>query len=128
MLNISIIAGRIVRDPELRTTTGGTTVTNFSVAVDRDRPEMDGTRSVDFLDVVAWRQTAEFIARNFVKGQGIIIQGRLQKRTWTDKDGAKRSQTEIVAANAYFNGDAPRGDVKAADFADLDADDDALPF
>jgi single-strand DNA-binding protein len=103
MLNHIVVMGRLTRDPELRTTQTGTPVVSFTVAVDRDFADRDtGTRQTDFIDVVAWRTTAEFVARNYAKGDMVIIMGRLQLRDWIDKEGQKRRNAEIVAETVYF--------------------------
>ena len=108
MLNHSVIMGRLVRDPELRRTGSGVAVASFRVAVDRDfAPKDGGERKADFIDCVAWRQTGEFISKYFAKGRMIVVDGRLEMRDWTDKDGNKRTSAEIVVANAYF-GDSKR--------------------
>ena len=108
MLNHIVIMGRLVRDPELRRTGTGIAVASFRVAVDRDfAPKDGGERKADFIDCVAWRQTGEFISKYFTKGRMIVVDGRLEMRDWTDKDGNKRTTAEIVVANAYF-GDSKR--------------------
>ena len=108
MLNHIVIMGRLVRDPELRRTGNGIAVASFRVAVDRDfAPKDGGERKADFIDCVAWRQTGEFISKYFTKGRMIVVDGRLEMRDWTDKDGNKRTSAEIVVANAYF-GDSKR--------------------
>ena len=108
MLNRIVIMGRLVRDPELRTTQAGISVTSFTVAVDRDFKSRDsGEKSTDFIDVVAWRQTAEFVCKYFSKGRMAVVEGRLQIRDWTDKEGNKRRSAEVVADNVYF-GDSKR--------------------
>ena len=108
MLNHITIMGRLVRDPELRRTGSGIAVASFRVAVDRDfAPKDGGERKADFIDCVAWRQTGEFISKYFTKGRMIVVDGRLEMRDWTDKDGNKRTSAEIVVANAYF-GDSKR--------------------
>ena len=108
MLNRIIIMGRLVRDPELRTTQSGTPVTSFTLAVDRDFKNKDsGEKSTDFIDVVAWRQTAEFVCKYFAKGRMAVAEGRLQIREWKDKDGNNRHTAEVVAENVYF-GDSKR--------------------
>ncbi len=108
MLNHIVIMGRLVRDPELRRTGSGVAVASFRVAVDRDfAPKDGGERKADFIDCVAWRQTGEFISKYFTKGRMIIVDGRLEMRDWTDKEGNKRTSAEIVVANAYF-GDSKR--------------------
>ena len=107
MLNNVIIMGRLTRDPELRRTQSGTAVTSFTMAVDRDFKSQSGEKETDFIDVVAWRQTAEFVSRFFTKGRMAVVEGRLQMRDWTDKDGNKRTSAEVVAENVYF-GDSKR--------------------
>ena len=108
MLNRIIIMGRLVRDPELRTTQSGIPVTSFTLAVDRDFKSRDnGEKSTDFIDVVAWRQTAEFVCKYFTKGRMAIAEGRLQIREWKDRDGNNRRTAEVVADNVYF-GDSKR--------------------
>lgn len=108
MLNRIIIMGRLVRDPELRTTQTGISVTSFTLAVDRDFKSRDsGEKSTDFIDVVAWRQTAEFVCKYFSKGRMAVAEGRLQIRDWKDRDGNNRRSAEVVADNVYF-GDSKR--------------------
>lgn len=107
MLNKVIIMGRLVKDPELRRTQSGTAVTSFRIAVDRDFKGQDGSKQADFFDVVAWRATAEFVSKYFTKGRMAVVEGRLQIRDWTDKDGGKRRSAEVIADNVYF-GDSKR--------------------
>ena len=108
MLNHITLMGRLVRDPELRRTGSGIAVASFRIAVDRDySPKDGGERKADFIDCVAWRQTGEFISKYFTKGRMIVVDGRLEMRDWTDKEGNKRTSAEIVVANAYF-GDSKR--------------------
>ena len=108
MLNHITIMGRLVRDPELRRTGSGIAVASFTVAVDRDFGGRDGgERETDFIDCVAWRQTGEFVSKYFTKGRMIVVSGRLQIRSWNDKDGNKRRTAEVVADNCYF-GDSKR--------------------
>ena len=108
MLNKIFLMGRLTRDPELRRTQTGTPVASFSLAVDRDfKDKATGDRTTDFIDVVAWRQTGEFVSRYFTKGRMAVVEGRLQIRDWTDKDGNKRRSAEVVADNVYF-GDSKR--------------------
>ena len=157
MLNHITIMGRLTRDPELRRTGSGVAVASFTVAVDRDFGGRDGgERETDFIDCVAWRQTGEFVSKYFTKGRMIVVSGRLQIRSWTDKDGNKRRTAEVVADNCYFgdskrDGDsgssyggnsfsnaysAPAGfggysapaSAPASDFAMLEDDDAQLPF
>ena len=115
MLNRIIIMGRLVRDPELRTTQSGISVTSFTLAVDRDFKSRDsGEKNTDFIDVVAWRQTAEFVCKYFSKGRMAIAEGRLQIREWKDRDGNNRRSAEVVADNVYF-GDSKRDSAPSGD-------------
>ena len=108
MLNKIIIMGRLTRDPELRHTQSGTAVASFSLAVNRDfKDKTTGEKSTDFIDVVAWRNSAEFVSRYFTKGRMAVVEGRLQIRPWQDRDGNKRRSAEVVADNVYF-GDSKR--------------------
>ncbi len=104
MLNCAVIMGRLTADPELRTTGNGTSVTSFSVAVDRNYQRQGQERQTDFINVVAWRQTAEFVSRYFRKGQMIAVQGSIQTRSYEDRNGNKRTAVEIVADNVSFCG------------------------
>ena len=143
MLNCAVIMGRLTADPELRQTPSGVSVTRFTVAVDRGYVKAGEERKADFINVVAWRQTAEFVTRYFSKGSMIAVQGSIQTGSY-EKDGVKRSTFEVVADNVSFCGSksesgtsgAPRTPVAAApsfsngsadDFAAM-ADDDDLPF
>ncbi len=109
MLNQIIIMGRLTRDPELRYTQNQTPVCSFRIACDRDFPKSKDSNEhdTDFIDVVAWRSTAEFVSKYFTKGRMAVVKGRLQMRDWTDKEGSKRISAEIVADSVYF------GDSKA---------------
>ena len=102
MLNKIIIMGRLTRDPELRRTGSGTAVTSFSLACDRDFKSQSGDKETDFIEVVAWKNTAEFVSKYFSKGRMAVVEGRLQIRDWTDKAGNKRTTAEVVADNVYF--------------------------
>ena len=103
MLNRIVIMGRLTRDPELRRTQSGTACAAFTLAVDRDfKDRSTGERGTDFVDVVAWRQTGDFVSRYFSKGRVAVVEGRLQVRDWVDQDGRKRRSTEIVAESVYF--------------------------
>ncbi len=103
MLNHIVLMGRLTRDPELRRTQSGISVASFTLAVDRDFQSRDGgEKQTDFIDIVAWRNTAEFVSRYFTKGQLAVVSGRLQIRDWTDRDGGKRRSAEVVADNVYF--------------------------
>ena len=150
MLNHITIMGRLTRDPELRRTGSGVAVASFTVAVDRDFSGRDGgERETDFIDCVAWRNSGEFVSKYFTKGSMIVVSGRLQIRSWTDKEGNKRRTAEVVADNCYFGesrrseGGSPAGSYSApaagfggysapaapaSDFAMLDDDDAQLPF
>ena len=107
MLNKIVLMGRLTRDPELRRTQSGTAVTSFSLAVDRDFKSQSGEKETDFIDIVAWRNTAEFVNKYFSKGRMAVVEGRLQIRDWTDRDGGKRRSAEVIADNVYF-GDSKR--------------------
>lgn len=131
MLNKIFIMGRLTRDPELRRTQNGTAVTSFTLAVDRDFKNLDGTKDTDFIDVVAWRNTAEFVSKYFSKGRMAVVEGRLQLRDWTDKDGNKRRNAEVLADNIYFGDakkDADSGAARPIGFTEIDEDDGDLPF
>lgn len=117
MLNHINLMGRLTRDPELRYTQSGTPVASFSLAVDRDFGSKEsGERQTDFIDIVAWRQTAEFVSKYFSKGRMAVVSGRLQIRDWQDKDGNKRRSAEVVADNIYF-GDSKRDNAAGGDSA-----------
>ena len=103
MLNRIILMGRLTRDPELRHTQQGTAVASFTLAVDRDFKGRDSSeRATDFIDIVAWRSTAEFVSKYFTKGRMAVVSGRLQSRDWTDREGNKRTSFEVLAENVYF--------------------------
>ena len=145
MLNHITIMGRLVRDPELRRTGSGVAVASFTVAVDRDFSGKDGgEKETDYIDCVAWRGTGEFVSKYFTKGSMAVVSGRLQIRSWNDKDGNKRRTAEVVADNVYF-GDSKRNSdggnsynapasnyggysAPAQDYAQITDDDAALPF
>lgn len=136
MLNQCTVMGRLVRDPDLRRTQAGVSVVSFSLAVERDIPNREtGERGVDFIDVVAWRQAAEFVSKYFSKGRMVVVSGRLQMRQWTDDQGNKRTKLEIKANNVYF-GDSKRDGAPdeasdpatPADFDMMEDDDSELPF
>ena len=111
MLNKVILMGRLGKDPELRHTPSGTPVVSFSLAVERDFKDKEtGKRVTDWIDIVAWRQTAEFVNQYFTKGRTAIVDGRLQMRDWTDRDGNKRRSAEVVADNVYFGDSRRDGD------------------
>lgn len=129
MLNRITIMGRLTRDPELRNTPTGTPVTNFAIACDRDYTPSSGQKETDFIEVVAWRNTAEFASKYFSKGRMAVIEGRLQMREWKDKDGNNRKVAEVVAENIYF-GDSKRDSAPANGGFSAIADDDygEIPF
>lgn len=102
MLNHITIMGRLTKDPELRRTGSGIAVASFRVAVDRDYAQSGQQRKTDFIDCVAWRQAGEFVAKYFRKGSMIVVEGRLEMRTWEDRDGIRHTSAEINAENAYF--------------------------
>lgn len=102
MLNRTALMGRFTHDPEMKRTPTGVPVASFSLAVERDFKDANGEKQTDFIDCVAWRNTAEFICKYFTKGRMAVIDGRLQVRTWKDKDGKNRRTTEVVVENAYF--------------------------
>ena len=102
MLNKVVLMGRLTKDPELRRTGSGTAVTSFSLACDRDFKSQNGDKETDFIEVVAWKNTAEFVSKYFSKGRMALVEGRLQIRDWTDKAGNKRTTAEVVADNVYF--------------------------
>jgi len=150
MLNRIILMGRLTRDPELRHTQSGAAVASFTLAVDRDFKSRDGgDRATDFIDIVAWRNTAEFVSKYFAKGRMAVVEGRLQIRDWTDRDGGKRRTAEVIADNVYFGDSKRDGDSGASynnysrptapapvdygmpsgdQFAELADDDGDLPF
>lgn len=147
MLNQISVQGRIVRDPELRRTASGKAVTSFTLACDRDfKNQQTGEKEVDFLDCVAWNSTAELVEKYFRKGQMAVATGRLQIRQYTDKNGQKRRQAEILVSSVYFCGNKEsstqagslddngystpsyQAPAPAANFAELDGEDGQLPF
>lgn len=139
MLNKVFIMGRMVRDPELRHTQSGTAVASFTLAVDRDfKDKQTGEKATDFIDVVAWRGTAEFVSRFFTKGRMSVVVGSLQIRAWEDKEGNKRRTAEVIAESVYFGdskrdadggGYAPPSAPAGGDqFTELTEDDGELPF
>lgn len=152
-MNQVVLMGRLTRDPELRYTQAGTAVASFTLAVDRGYASREnGERQTDFIDIVAWRNTGEFVSKYFVKGQMAAVTGRLQIRDWTDRDGNKRRSAEVVADNVYFTESKKSREssglgrssyqpdsgnsydvgytepVTGSDFAKLDEDDGELPF
>ena len=102
MLNVAALVGRLTADPELRHTPNNTPVTSFTIAVTRSFAKAGEERQSDFIDIVAWRGTAEFVSRYFKKGQLIAVEGTIQTRNYEDKDGKKRKAVEIVANNVHF--------------------------
>lgn len=121
MLNKIILMGRLTRDPELRRTGSGTAVTFFSLAVDRDFKSQAGEKETDFIDIVAWRATAEFVSKYFTKGRMAVVEGRLQLRDWTDKEGGKRRSAEVIADNVYFGDSKPKDGGEEEDIPAYDA-------
>ena len=143
MLNKAILMGRLTADPELRKTSGDVSVTTFTLAVNRSFTRQGEQPQTDFIDIVAWGKTAEFVSRYFVKGQLVAVAGQIQTRTWEDKQGNKRKSVEVVAEEVHFaepkrdgqtRSEAPRGgfDPMAGlggnAFAALPGDDNDLPF
>lgn len=144
MLNKIILMGRLTRDPELKRTQSGTAVTSFALAVDRDFKSQSGEKETDFIDIVAWRNTAEFVSKYFSKGRMAVVEGRLQIRDYTDREGNKRKAAEVVADNVYFGdskseggtgrssapayGSRPASAPMNNDFAEIGDEDGELPF
>lgn len=128
MLNQITIMGRLTAAPELRRTQDGKAVVSFSLAVERDFKDKDGNRETDFIDVVAWRQTAEFVSRYFGKGSMAVVAGRLQIRQWTYNNGAKRRSAEVVAEHVYFGASLPKQEQKPQTGGYADYDDPDLPW
>ena len=116
MLNHIVLMGRLTRDPELRRTGSGVAVASFTLAVDRDFAAQGAEKETDFVDIVAWRNTAEFVSRYFTKGRMAVVTGRLQIRNWTDKEGNKRRSAEVVADNVYF-GESKRGNEGTSNYS-----------
>lgn len=138
-LNHIDLMGRICNEIELRRTSTGVAVASFTLAVDRDFKGENGEKETDFIEIVCWRQTAEFVSKFFSKGKMAIVSGRLQNRKWTDKDGNKRTKSEVVADNVYFGEKketeagsfAHQTTAQPADFGNymlLEGDDNVLPF
>lgn len=141
MLNTITVMGRLTKDPELRRTNTGTAVASFTVAVERDFKDQNGAKETDFIEVVVWRNTAEYVCQHFSKGRMAVVSGRLQMRDWTDKDGNKRRNAEIVADNVYFGDSKRDGDdnrtptsyaspasAPVSDYEQITDDDAQLPF
>ena len=138
MLNHITAAGRLTKDPELRRTQNGVAVASFTVACDRDIKDASGNKQTDFIDCVAWRNTAEFVDKYLTRGRMVIVSGRLQMREWTDKNGNKRRNAEILAENVYFADskraveNTEKNEMKEAaqtvDFDQVEIDNDELPF
>lgn len=117
MLNHITIMGRLTRDPELRKTGTGVSVASFTIACDRDfADKQTNQKETDFIDIVAWKNTADFVSKYFSKGRMAVVSGRLQIRSWNDKDGNKRKTAEIIADNVYF-GDSKSESTGTSDFA-----------
>ena len=115
MLNHIVLMGRLTRDPELRRTGSGVAVASFTLAVDRDYAAQGAEKETDFVDIVAWRSTAEFVSKYFSMGRMAVVSGRLQIRNWQDKEGNKRRSAEVVADNVYF-GESKRGNEGASSY------------
>lgn len=133
MLNNICLMGRLTRDPDLRQTQTGKFVASFAIAVDRNYKDREsGERTTDFIDIVAWGQTGEFVSRYFTKGRMAVVEGRLQMRDWKDKDGNKRRSAEVVADSVYFGDskpvEAPTQATYQQNYKELSGDDDCLPF
>lgn len=148
MLNTITLMGRLTRDPELRNTAQGTAVASFSLACERDYAPNGGSKETDFIDIVAWRSTAEFVSKYFSKGQLVAVTGRLQIRDWTDSDSVRHRIPEVVANNVYFaeakrDRQEPKRDTErysaprsnepyttpvVSGFEDMEDDDGDLPF
>lgn len=128
MLNTVIISGRLTCDPKLRHTQAGTSVASFTLAVERDFKGNNGERQTDFVDIVAWRQTGEFVSKYFDKGQMATVSGRLQVRNWTDDSGNSRRSTEVIAEHVYFAGSKPKSDSYVEPSLEEVSDDGELPF
>ena len=135
-LNRIVIMGRMTKDPELRRTGAGVAVASFTLAVDRDFKGQNGEKETDFIDVVVWRNTAEFVSKYFTKGRVALVEGRLQMRDWQDKDGNKRRTAEVIADNVYFGDSKSDGQAhnrenltaRMAGFAPIAEEDGDLPF
>ena len=133
MLNRIDLMGRLVRDPELRHTAQGTPVVSFTIAVDRDYQSGGSEKQTDFVEIVAWRGTAEFVSKYFRKGSMAVVSGRLQMRKWQDNNGNNRISAEVVADNVYF-GDSKKSNTGntegdyAPTFTELNNEDGELPF
>ena len=132
MLNTIAIMGRLAADPILRRTQTGVAVASFTLACERDYAPQGGEKETDFIDVVCWRSTAEFVEKYFTKGRMAVVTGRLQIRGWTDKEGNKRRSAEILADHVYFGDSKRDGDVQESksDFTEIpsDEEDENLPF
>lgn len=126
MLNHITVMGRLTKDPELRRTNSGTAVTSFTIACDRDFGQ-NGQKDTDFIECVAWKNTAEFVSKYFAKGRVAVVSGRLQIRRWNDKDGNKRSTAEVVADNVYFGDSKKDSEMPASGFSAPDSFAPAIP-
>ena len=131
MLNKIILMGRLTRDPELRRTKAGTAVTSFTLAVDRDFKTQGGEKETDFIDIVAWRHTAEFVNSYFTKGRMAVVEGRLQSRDWKDNNGNNRRNWEVIAESVYFADSARKvsGSDTGSEIVEVpDGEEGELPF
>lgn len=130
MLNSITIMGRLTANPELRRTSSGVAVTSFTIACDRDFKGQNGEKETDFIDCVAWKNTAEFVNNYFEKGRTVVVEGRLQMRKWTDKEGNGRRSAEVVVDRVYFGDSKACGHTGAQtnEYEEIEGDDDDLPF
>lgn len=131
MLNNICLVGRLVHDPEIKSTNSGSRVSTFAIAVDRNRPGQDGQRMVDYIDIVVWNKTAEFVCNYFKKGSWIAVNGRLETRSYEDKNGNKRKVFEVIADGVNFVGakvDSNSERAQEPKFTEVEDDGDELPF
>lgn len=140
MLNRSILQGRLCADPELKQTASGTSVCSFRIAVERNFPDRDGNRKADFMDIVAWKGTAEFLCKHFFKGSMILLEGFIQTRKYEDRNGNQRTSVEVVAEHVYFcegkrkeqpaaqDAETSYSQGQQVDFQEVDGDSEDLPF
>lgn len=122
MLNRVLLQGRLVADPELNHTQSGIKVARMRLAVDRDFKTKEGSREADFIAIVAWRATAEFVGKWFKKGSPVVVDGKLQSRSYDDRDGNRRTAVEVIADNVYFAGQSPQGKKEQDTFEGTNSD------